>query len=201
MRGERRPVASCLRLFTCCLRRPHPDPVVSCRQSIPLLSIGSVDVCNVHGRGSLSHYLVYSESPPRWCSLAIVLPIYIHPNQLLVSNRSIQNTYRLVTLAVLTLLSLSCSLERFAFVYHVIQSKTRLPLHSIHDVTNHQYGHTWINYTHQIATKRFPKTNQQLRAQCSPNRQKHASTPRSHVVTCKIRRFETRDTSPITYHR
>jgi hypothetical protein len=59
-------------------------------------------ICNVRGRGSLSHYLVYSESPPRWCSLAIILRIYLHHNLLLVSNRSIQNTYRLVTLAVLT---------------------------------------------------------------------------------------------------
>jgi hypothetical protein len=83
--------------------------------------------CNVRGRGSLSHYLVYSESPSRWCSLAIILLIYLHHNLLLVSNRSIQNTYRLVTLAVLTLLSLSCSLERFAFEYHVNISKTRYP--------------------------------------------------------------------------
>jgi hypothetical protein len=82
-------------------------------------------MCNVRGRGSLSHYLVYSESPPRLCSLAIILPIDLHHKLLLVSNRSIQNTYRLVTLAVLTLLSLSCSLERFAFVYHVNISKTR----------------------------------------------------------------------------
>jgi hypothetical protein len=81
--------------------------------------------CNVRGRGSLSHYLVYSESPPWWCSLAIISPIYLHHKLLLVSNRSIQNTYRLVILAVLTLLSLSCSLERFAFVYHVNISKTR----------------------------------------------------------------------------
>jgi hypothetical protein len=103
--------------------------------------------CNVRGRGSLSHYLVYSESPPRWCSLAIILLIYLHHNLLLVSNRSIQNTYRLVILAVLTLLSLSCSLERFAFVYHVNLSKTRLPLNSTHDVANHHYGHAWINYT------------------------------------------------------
>jgi hypothetical protein len=79
--------------------------------------------CNVRGRGSLSHYLVYSESPPRWCSLAIILPIYLHHNLLPVSNRSIQNTYRLVTLAVLTLLSLSCSLERFAFEYYGNLSK------------------------------------------------------------------------------
>jgi hypothetical protein len=172
--------------------------------------------CNVRGRGSLSHYLVYSESPSRWCSLAIILLIYLHHNLQLVSNRSIRNTYRLVTFAVRTLLSLSCSLERFAFEYHVNLSKTHLPLNSIHDVANHhQYGHAWINYTHQIAIKPFPKTNQQLRAQCSPNRQKHTSTPRSHVVTYKIRssphicskrgvhpnRFETRDTSPITYHR
>jgi hypothetical protein len=47
--------------------------------------------CNVRGRGSLSHYLVYSESPPRWCSLAIILLVYLHHNLLLVSNRSIQN--------------------------------------------------------------------------------------------------------------
>jgi hypothetical protein len=86
-----------------------------------------LEICNVRGRGSLSHYLVYSESPSRWCSLAIILPIYLHHNLLLVSNRSIQNTYRLVTLAVLTLLSLSCSLERFAFEYHVNISKTRYP--------------------------------------------------------------------------
>jgi hypothetical protein len=83
--------------------------------------------CNVRGRGSLSHYLVYSESPSRWCSLAIILLIYLHHNLLLVSNRSIQNTYRLVILVVFTLLSLSCSLERFAFEYHVNISKTRYP--------------------------------------------------------------------------
>jgi hypothetical protein len=58
--------------------------------------------CNVRSRGSLSHYLVYSESPSRWCSLAIILLMYLHHNLLFVSNRSIRNTYRLVTLAVLT---------------------------------------------------------------------------------------------------
>jgi hypothetical protein len=53
-------------------------------------SITYVWNCNVRGRGSLSHYLVYSESPSRWCSLAIILLIYLHHNLLLVSNRSIQ---------------------------------------------------------------------------------------------------------------
>jgi hypothetical protein len=105
--------------------------------------------CNVRGRGSLSHYLVYSESPSRWCSLAIILLIYLHHNLLFVSNRSIQNTYRLVTLAVLTLLSLSCSLERFAFVYHVNISKTRYTVtpEFHHHVRNRENGHTWFDCT------------------------------------------------------
>jgi hypothetical protein len=108
------------------------------------------DFCNVRGRGSLSHYLVvYSESPSRWCSLAIILPIYLHHNLLLVSNRSIQNTYRLVILVVLTLLSLSCSLERFAFVYHVNISKTRYTVtpEFHHHVRNRANGHTWFDCT------------------------------------------------------
>jgi hypothetical protein len=111
---------------------------------VPLLS-----ACNVRGRGSLSHYLVYSESPSRWCSLAIILLIYLHHNLLFVSNRSIQNTYRLVTLAVLTLLSLSCSLERFAFVYHVNISKTRYTVtpEFHHHVRNRENGHTWFDCT------------------------------------------------------
>jgi hypothetical protein len=41
--------------------------------------------CNVRGRGALSHYLVYSESPSRWCSLAIILLVYLHHNLLLAS--------------------------------------------------------------------------------------------------------------------
>jgi hypothetical protein len=105
--------------------------------------------CNVRGRGSLSHYIVYSESPPRWCSLAIILLLYLHHNLLLVSNRSIQNTYRLVTVAVLTLLSLSCSLERFAFEYHVNISKTRYTVtpEFHHHVRNRENGHTWFDCT------------------------------------------------------
>jgi hypothetical protein len=108
-----------------------------------------VHYCNVRGRGSLSHYLVYSESPSRWCSLAIILLIYLHHNLLFVSNRSIQNTYRLVILAVLTLLSLSCSLKRFAFVYHVNLSKTRYTVtpEFHHHVRNRENGHTWFDGT------------------------------------------------------
>jgi hypothetical protein len=83
--------------------------------------------CNVRGRGLLSYYLVYSKSPSQWCSLAIILLVYLHHNLLLVSNRSLQNTYQLVTLAVLTRLLLSCSLERTAFEYQVNIWKTRYP--------------------------------------------------------------------------
>jgi hypothetical protein len=59
----------------------------------------SLGDCNVRDQGSLSHYLVYTS---RWCSLAIFLLVNPHHNLLLVSNRYIQNTYRLVILAVLT---------------------------------------------------------------------------------------------------
>jgi hypothetical protein len=110
--------------------------------------------CNVRGRGSLSHYLVYSESPSRWCSLAIILLVYLHHNLLLVSNRSIQNTYRLVTVAVLTLLSLSCSLERFAFEYYGNLSKNaslyvyaEVNPEFQHHVWNRENGYTWFGGT------------------------------------------------------
>jgi hypothetical protein len=116
---------------------------------LPEVMVSDRGPCNVRGRGSLSHYLVYSESPSRWCSLAIILLIYLHHNLLLVSNRSIQNTYRLVILVVLTLLSLSCSLERFAFVYHVNISKTRYTVtpEFHHHVRNRENGHTWFDCT------------------------------------------------------
>jgi hypothetical protein len=75
----------------------------------------------------------------------------------------------------------------------------------------------WSRVDQLHAVDRDKAGPENLRAQCSRNQRKHASIPRSHVVTCKIRlrssspricskrgvhpnRFETRDTSPITYH-
>jgi hypothetical protein len=177
-----------------------------------------LDGCNVRGRGSLSHYLVYSESPPRWCSLAIILLIYLHHNLLFVSNRSIQNTYRLVTLAVLTLLSLSCSLERFAFVYHVNISKTR------YTVTPEFYSRCresplWsrVNQLHAVnrdkAGPEYDSTIESLVLANSTKTRVDSEVTRGDMQDTKLTahlfqergvhpcRFETRDTSPITYHR
>jgi hypothetical protein len=148
-------------------------------------------VCNVRGRGSLSHYLVYSESLSQWCLLAIILLVYLHHNLLLVSNRSIQNTYRLVILAVLTLLSLSCSLERFVFEYYGNLSKTRrytctrkLPLNfNTISAIARMVIRGWAARGRTASASTARETGESSAHQID---KKHASIRKAHVVTCKI---------------